>query len=212
MKKIIILLILMLFALPSYSMALGNSSESLESTSVPLECGVSFDWISKTQLQRDENISQIQNTLFAEETAVKYSKKEFKEKYSGFWKDKESRNHYIDISSGKKEDADKKYCGFFWKNNLLIAYGIQYKNNLKNIYYYDALGNLRWVDIFSKNYPNFPYTSYQYDSSGKLVAAYYYVSAFEQYVFDPNQKFQGRWYKEKMYNKNAKVIMTRSNW
>ena len=186
-------------------------SQDVEHEIKPLECGVSFDWISKTQFQRDENIKEIQNILFDEKILPKYSKKGFKKQYEAFWKNNNFIKDYDEISNGKKEDADKNYCGFYW-NKLLIAYGIQYKKEMKNIYYYDAMGSLRWIDIFSDNYPNFPYWSYQYYRNGKLVAAYYYVSNSDQYIFDENKKFKGRWHKENLYNRNAKVILTRTNW
>lgn len=201
---------LLLFASPVFSEPIVNTPASLDEVK-PFEIGVSFDWISKTQLQRDENIKQIQNILFTDKTTVKYPKKTFKEMYKTFWRDKDYLNTYEAISNGKKEDDQKHYCGFFVKK-LLIAYGFQYKNNMKNIYYYDAMGHLRWVDVFSAEYPKFPYWSYQYYRNGELVAAYYYISDYDQYVFTPDKKFKGRWYKEKMYNRNAKVIMTRSNW
>lgn len=201
MKRIIILLILLLFGL-----------SGLPSFSKTLEGGVDFDWISKTQLQRDENIAQIQKILLQDATPVKYPKKEFKNTYIDFWKDNDNLTNYQEISQGKKEDADKKYCGFFISHNLLLAYGIQYKNNMKNIYYYDAMGHLRWIDTFSDNYPKFPYLTYQYSTNGELVAAYYYVSDYDQYVFDAKKSFKGRWYKEKLYNRKARVIMTRSNY
>lgn len=120
--------------------------------------------------------------------------------------------HYTDISSGKKEDDEKFYAGFFLKNGLLIAYGIQYKNSMKNIYYYDVMGNLRFIDIYSASYPEFPYYALQYGTNGKLIGTIYFVSHEDQYVFNPDNTFRGRWFKEKMYNKNAKVIMTRSNY
>jgi len=202
-RRIITLFIAMLFALPVFS--------QVEDVAKPLEVGISFDWISKSQIQRDETISQIQGILFKDDTLLKFSKNEFRTQNAEFLKDKDSLKNYEDISNGKKEDNDKYYCGFYW-NKFLIAYGIQYKNNMKNIYYYDVMGKLGWVDYFSDNYPNFPYFSYQYKNNGKLVAAYYYVSAADQYVFNPDKKFLGRWYKEKLYNKNAKVIMTRTNW
>lgn len=198
MKKILTILILFLFALPAISQT--------------IEGGVSFDWISKTQLQRDENISQIKNILFTDNTVINFPNKEFKTKYKKFLKDKDNRENYVEISKGKKEDKDKNYSGFFLKNGLLLAYGIQYKNNMKVIYYYDAMGNLRYIDTFSANYPKFPYFSYQYNMKGDMVAAYYYVSDYDQYVFAPNKTFKGRWYKEKLYNRKAKVIMTRSNY
>jgi len=209
-KILLIYLFLISFSLPVFSEPIVETSfPSFDSK--PIECEVTFDWISKTQIQRDENIKQIQDVLFSDKTTVKYSKKEFREMYKTFWRDKDYLNTYETVSSGKKEDEQKYYCGFFIKK-LLIAYGFQYKNNMKNIYYYDAMGHLRWVDVFSPEYPKFPYWSYQYYRNGELVAAYYYVSNYDQYVFSPDKKFKGRWYKEKMYNKNAKVIMTRSNW
>ena len=180
--------------------------------SKPLECGVTFDWISKTQLQRDESIKQIQGILFNEKTVLKYNKKEFKAQYKDFLSDKDSMNHYMDISNGKKEDKDKYYAGFFLKNGWLYAYGIQYKNNLKNIYYYNAMGDLKYIDYYSETYPKLPYYALQYDTSGKLIGTIYFVSAYDQYIFNPDKTFKGRWYKENMYDKKAKIILTRSNW
>lgn len=200
----------MFLALPVFSQSDLEKTLPIES-SKPLEVSVTFDWISKTQLQRDENIKEIQKILFNGNAAVKYTRKSFKSTYSGFLKEKDYLTLYDEISKGKKEDENRYYCGFY-AGKLLIAYGIQYKNNMKNIYYYDAMGHLRWVDIFSDNYPEFPYWSYQYYRNGQIVAAYYYVSDYDQYVFDSDKNFKGRWYKENMYNRNAKVIMTRSNY
>lgn len=210
MKKILILIILFFTALPVFSSPIVETPVPTED-SKPLEASVSFDWISKSQMQRDENIAQIKSVLFKDDTILKYKKNEFKKQNATFWRDKNYLKNYEDVMNGKKEDADKNYCGFYL-GKLLIAYGIQYKNNMKSIYYYDAMGHLRWIDVFASPYPNFPYWSYQYYRNGELVAAYYYVSDVDQYIFDSNKKFRGRWYKDKMYNRNAKVIMTRSNY
>ena len=189
---------MLLFALPVFSQT--------------LECGVDFDWISKSQLQRDENIAQIQNIILGDSIVTKYDKKAFRADNAAFLKDADNLKNYDEIRSGKQDDDKKKYCGFYIGNHFLIAYGIQDKINMKNIYYYDAMGNLRWLDTFSDNYPSFPYTAYQYNSNGKLIALYYYISDSDQYVFGPDKFFLGRWYKEKLYNKRAKVIMTRSSY
>lgn len=210
LKKIIFLLFFISLTLPAFSSPIIENP--IQNGDIkPIELSVSFDWISKSQMQRDENIAQIKNILFNDDTILKYKKNEFKDKNKAFWRDKNYLKNYEDIMNGKKEDSEKNYCGFYL-GKLLIAYGIQYKNDMKNIYYYDAMGHLRWIDVFSSQYPNFPYWSYQYYRSGELVAAYYYVSDVDQYVFDEKKKFRGRWYKDKMYNRNAKVIMTRSNY
>lgn len=210
MKKIIILLFLIVLAISAFSKVGWASAHQDESA--PIEIGITFDWISKTQLQRDENIKQIQQILFNEKTILKYPQKKFKAMNEGFLKDKDSLRHYTDISHGKKEDANNYYAGFFLKNGLLIAYGVQSKSNMKNVYYYDTLGNLRFVDYYSDNYPKFPYYALQYSVNGKLIGTIYFVSEYDQYIFNPDKTFKGRWYKEKMYNRNAKVILTRSNY
>lgn len=210
MKKTIITILLIFLALPAFSSPIVETPISIEDNK-PIETGISFDWISKTQIQRDENISQIQNILFNEKTVLKYPKKEFRQQHADFWKDKDFLKNHEDIINGKKEDADKYYCGFYLKK-LFIAYGIQYKNNMKNIYYYDAMGDLRFVDYYSESYPKFPYYALQYDTSGKLIGTIYFVSKYDQYIFRPDKTFRGRWYNENMYNRNAKVILTRSNY
>lgn len=174
--------------------------------------GVTFDWISKTQIQRDANIQQIHDIMFQGDTIKKIPKKEFKEQYKAFLKDKNHLKNAAEIAKGKKENKNCKYSGFFLKNGLLIAYGIQYKNDVNHNYYYDAMGNLQYVDTFSQEYPNFPYYSSQYRVNGKLVGKFYSLSDYDQYIYDENGKFKGRWYKDKMYNRRAKVVMTRSNW
>lgn len=199
MKKIILIFALILLTLPVFSQT--------------IEGGIAFDWISKTQMQRDENITQIRSILFNDKTVIKYPKSEFKSKYEEFLKDKDYLKNYEEISNGKKEDAKANYCAFkLGKTNLLLAYAIQYKNDPKHIYYYDAMGRLYCLDVLSDNYPNFPCWSYQYGNNGVLKAAYYYNSDYDQYAYDSNKSFKGRWYKEKMYNRKAKVIMIRSNY
>ncbi len=209
MKKIIIFFIITLFSLPAFSQSIIDPS--INEANKPLEVSITFDWITKNQMQRDENIKQIQSILFEENTTYKIDKKDFKKIYSSYWKNSNYLNDYEDISKGKKEDSEKYYCGFY-VGKLLIAYGIQHKKSMKNIYYYDAMGNLRWIDVFSENYPVFPYWSYQYYKNGEMIAAYYYINEYDQYVFDSNKKFRGRWFKENLYNRKAKIVMTRTNY
>lgn len=209
MKKILIVLALFV-AMPAFSTPAIETPYNYQE-SKPFEVGVTFDWISKSQMERDQNIKEIKDLLFKEDTVLKYKRKDFKAQYAPYWKNKDYLKDYEDISNGKREDAEKNYCGFYM-GKILVAYGIQYKNKMDSIYYYDALGNLRWVEVFSSSYPNYPYWSYEYDRSGSMIAAFYYVSADDQYIYNPDKEFRGRWYKENMYNRKAKIIMTRTNW
>lgn len=198
MKKLLIILTILLLAKPAFCEVVKGE--------------VSFDWITKTQIQRDANINEVHNILFEENEVKNFPKGELKKEFSDYLKDKNHVNNYFDIANGKNEDETKKYSGFFLKNGLLVAYGIQYKNNMKNIFYYDAMGNLRFIDVFSEDYPEFPYYSSQYKTNGELVGKFYFVTDYDQYIFNADGKFKGRWFKENMYNRNAKIIMTRSNW
>lgn len=205
-KKIIISILFLFLALPAFC-------EITEPITYSIEGGISFDWISKSQMQRDENIQQVQNLVFNENTITKYSKKEFKAKYAEFLKDKNHLANYEEISAGKKEDEQAKYCAFkIYNDTIMVMYAIQYKKDLKHVYYYDALGKLCLIDVFAGNFPQYPHAAYQYKVNGELQAAYYYNSKDDQYAFDANKKFRGRWYKENYYNRKAKVIITRTSW
>ena len=171
-----------------------------------------FDWLDISQVERDAVIDKYQKELFGENTVYKYNKKEFRAEYKDYLKDKDYKRHYMLVQNGVKETDTENLCGFYYRNNLLISYAIQYKNDLRTVYYYDTLGKLRYIDKFSENYPNFPYMSKQYRANGTLVSAIYFISHDMQYMYNDDKSFKGAWYKDKMYDRQAKQTLTRSNW
>ena len=197
MKKIFLILFLT-FIFGSYSFAL------------TLEGSAEFDWINLKQSQRDEQISQIQTEIFNDKLVKKYDKKEFRKEYDAFLKDNNFMLTRKDIMSGKKE-TDEKIINAFFAKKLLYAYGIIYKSDLYHCYYYDALGNIFNIEIFEKPYNEFPLVSKQYDKNGKLKAVVYKKGEADEFVYDANGNFLGRWYINSYYNKNGKVIMKRSS-
>ncbi len=179
----------------------------------PIKAEIKFDWLDITQAQRDENIEHYRNLLFENNTTpIYFSKEEFKNHFAQYYKDKNYKHHYFLTNNGVTEDEDAKYCAFYFKRGTLVMYAIQYKNNPTNAFYYSAYGKLYYTDVMSKEYPNFPYTSMQYDRKGKLKSAIYFISKDLQYMYAPDKEFQGIWYKEKMYDKNGKQTLTRTNW
>ncbi len=189
-----------------------NAKEQKEITPV-VQAVVTFDWLDITQAQRDENISHYKDLLFENNSSrIYYTKDEFKKEFKNYYKDRDFKHHYFLTNNGVTEDEDAKYCAFYYKNNTLVMYAIQYKNNPKKAFYYTAFGGLRYTDLMSDEYPNFPYTSMQYDRKGQLKSAIYFVSKDLQYMYGPDKEFQGIWYKDKMYDKNGKQVLTRSNW
>lgn len=228
MKKILTLLFALCIIFPSLKAFAVEDIVSLDEvkqeevsaeqkeTEVPantLQAAVTFDWLDISQAQRDENIEHYKNLLFEDNPSrIYFTKDEFKKEFAKYFKDNEFKYHYMLVNNGVTEDEDAKYCAFFYKRNTLVMYAIQYKNNPKRAFYYTAFGGLRYTDVMSDEYPNFPYTSMQYDKKGRLKSAIYFVSKDLQYMYGPEKEFQGLWYKEKMYDRNGKQTLTRTNW
>ena len=177
-----------------------------------LNGNVSFDWATKSQLERDENIAQIKKLIYKDDLVTKYPKKDFRAQHAEFLKDKDRDRHYIEISEGIKENQNERLAGFYFKGEkIMYMYGIQYKNDKNTIYYYDMFGNLRYVDKFSENYPNFPYYTLKYKANGELTSTSYFTAENVQYMYK-NGKFIGIWFNDTMFNSKAKKIMTRTNY
>lgn len=188
------------------------ATEEVQETTT-LSAEIKFDWLDITQAQRDENIEHFKNLLFENNSSkIQFTKEEFKNNFAQYKKDKDFKLHYMLTNEGVTEDEDAKYCAFYFKKNTLVMYAIQYKNNPTKAFYYTAFGKLYYADIMSDEYPNFPYTSMQYNRKGELKSAIYFVSKDIQYMFDPEMNFQGIWYKDKMYDKNGKQTITRTAW
>lgn len=202
MKKIIITLALLFAGLASFA----NTAEKIILTGE-----VAFDWLSISQIQRETKIKYYKDIIFDENDVFKYPRKEFKEKYAIEFRDENYVEHYDLVKKGIEEDENARYCGFYWKR-VLVSYAIQYKKDPRTVYYYDTYGHLKFVDMLSDNYPNFPYWSKQYQANGKMKSAIYFVSHDMQYMYEPQGKFKGVWYKDTMYDSHAKEVMTRTNW
>ena len=212
MKKLVILLcVLMLVKVALSAETPVTSLQEKTPVSIVLTGNLVFDWLDISQIDRDAVIEKYKTELFGNDTVYKYNKKEFRNEYKDFLKDADYKRHYMLVKNGVRETDNENLCGFY-KGNLLISYAIQYKKDLRSVYYYDALGNLRYVDKFSENYPNFPYMSKQYKANGELVSAIYFMSHDMQYMYNNDATFQGAWYKDKMYNRHAKQVLTRTNW
>lgn len=179
----------------------------------PLQAEITFDWLDISVAQREEQIEKYKNLLFNQEgDSVFYTKEEFKKEFKPYKKDRNFKHHYMLTNNGVTEDEEAEYCAFYYKKNMLVMYAIKYKDNPHNAFYYSAFGKLYYVDVTSNAYPNYPYYSMQYGRDGKLKSAVYFISKDIQYMYGPDREFQGIWYKEKMYNKDGKQALTRTNW
>ncbi|MBR6098643.1 hypothetical protein IKP85_02745 [bacterium] len=215
MKKILILLLLIIFVNGgNYSYANETAQDVQEETPV-LEASIQYDWLNIEQAQRDAKILYFHERLFGDGKAVNMKRKEFRKTYKNFLKDEKYKTHYRLIVNGVQETKDFNLSGFFknYKSNVILySYAMQPKNDLKHIYYYTAFGSLAYMDILEGDYPNFPYISRQYRANGQLAGVIYFENHDLQYVYKPNGEFKGLWFKDKMYDRKAKEILSRSNW
>ena len=171
---------------------------------------IQYDWISKSEVEKEALVSEVKDIIFEKDTELPQQKdlrSQFKEKI----KDKNYKEHYFAASAGYKEYKDYNISAFYYKNQKHIyMYALQDKKDITKTFYYSALGKLVYIDYNFGEYPEYPYYTIQYSLSGKPISAIYYVSRDNQYLFNPDGSFEGIWYKHNLYNKESKIILTRT--
>lgn len=172
---------------------------------------IQYDWIRKTDVEKEAIVSEVRDIIF--ENGKIEEKQNLKQEFKELIKDKNHLNNYYAASAGYKDLEDNNISAFYFKNQKHIyMYALQNKKDISKIYYYSALGKMKYVDFVFGEYPDYPYYSIQYKISGKPVSAIYFVSKDTQYLFTPDGDFTGVWYKHNLYNKNSKVILTRTSY
>ena len=172
---------------------------------------IQYDWIDKSMVEKEAIISEVHDIIFKDGTLPK--EENFKSDLKDRLKDKNHKEHYLAASAGLKEYKDYNISAFYYKKQKYIyMYALQDKKDLKKSYYYDALGNLRYVDYNHGDYPEFPYYTIQYKVSGEPVSAIYNVSEDNQYLYEPDGTFKGVWYKHNLYDKHSTVILKRTTY
>ena len=172
---------------------------------------IQYDWISKSESEKETIISEVRDIIFEDGELKKIEN--FKSQYKNRLKDKNYIEHYLAASAGKKEINDYNITAFYYKKQRHIyMYALQDKKDLSKSYYYDALGNLRYIDFHFGEYPIHPFYTIQYKTSGKPISAIYNISRDNQYLYNPDGTFIGVWYKHSLYDKHSKVILTRTTY
>ena len=170
---------------------------------------IQYDWIDKNYVEKQAIIDEIKNIIFekGDFPANKELKKQFKDKVQ----DKNYKEHYIAASAGLKEYKDYNISAFYYKKQKHIyMYALQNKKDLDKIFYYDALGNLKYIDLIIGEYPDYPYYTLKYNINGNPNCAIYNVSKDTQYLYNPDMSFRGVWYKHNLYDEHSKIILKRT--
>lgn len=171
---------------------------------------IQYDWINKSELEKEAIISEVHDILF--KTPIE-KQTDFKSQFKDKLKDKNYRDNYLAASAGYKEYKGNNISAFYYKKmKNIYMYALQDKKDLSKAYYYDALGNLKYLDFIDGDYPDYPYSAVQYKISGQPISVIYYVSKDCQYLYKPSGEFEGVWYKHNLYNKSSKIILTRTTY
>lgn len=87
------------------------------------------------------------------------------------------------------------------------SYGINYKDNPKEVFYYSKNGDLTHKEI--KESLEYPYKSYKYRYDGRLENISLRISETETYIYSPSGKLLAHWVGKNCYNAAGEIIMTR---
>lgn len=171
---------------------------------------IEFDWINKNEVEKEAIVSEVHDIIF--ENPVE-PQKNIKSMFSDKLKDKNRTDNYLAASAGLKEYKGNYISAFyFWKMKSIYMYALQDKKDVSKSFYYDALGNLKYVDFIEGEFPDYPYTAIQYKVTGQPVSAIYYLSKDCQYLFSPEGEFKGVWYKHNLYNMRNKIVLKRTTY
>ncbi len=171
---------------------------------------IQYDWIDKSIVEKEAMINEIHDIIFS---TVPEHRNDLRSLFKDKLKDKNHIDNYLAASAGYKEYKENKISAFFYrKMKNPYMYALQGKKDTSNAFYYDAMGDLRYVDFYNGDYPNYPYYTIQYRISGTPVSVVYSISEDCQYLFKPNGKFEGIWYKHNLYNKKNKIILKRTTY
>lgn len=87
------------------------------------------------------------------------------------------------------------------------SYGLVYKDNPLEVYYYGADGILTHNE--KRDSVEYPYRSYKYTASGRLVNMSLRTSEDETFIFEPGGELIAHWLGTRCYDENNNVIMSR---
>ena len=88
-----------------------------------------------------------------------------------------------------------------------LTYAVMYNNDKYHVWYYSKDGRLIYAE--EKDNLIYPYKSYKYTTSGRLINMGLRVSKGETFIYTPDGKLIAHWLKDKAYDENGNVVMTR---
>ena len=117
-------------------------------------------------------------------------------------KDKQYPDRYYAAQTGYASYNNAYLSPMFTKHiNIMYMYGVQEKDNIRVVYYYNVFGSLQRLDFMYDKYPNYPYYSRKYKKSGNLINSEYYSDENTKIKFNTNGTQAEIWINDKLTNK-----------
>lgn len=116
--------------------------------------------------------------------------------------DKDRNANYFALLKGKTDFKDRILAMFSDG-----SYAVNYKNDLKHVWYYDKDGTL--INSEERTSLEYPYRSYKFSPDGELVNMTLRVSEKETFIFSPFGELLGHWVGNNCYDENGNIVMTR---
>lgn len=165
--------------------------------------GTDFDWLFLTNIERKERVTNIFNTMFPKGYVTNFPKNLLKSKLSKYLKDTDYKIHYDAVCAGYTHYRDVNLQPFFLgKSKYVYMYALQYDKAPQKIFYYDAMGRLKFVDFRYGGFPEYPFYTKKYAINGKLIRAMYLQSPDTMYIYSNKGSFIGVKYKSTIYGFN----------
>ena len=116
--------------------------------------------------------------------------------------DTQNRENLAYVYQGRAELKDR-VLAFFSDS----TYAVMFNDNPLYVWYYSADGKLLYAE--KKDRTDYPYKTYKYTASGKLVNMSLRVSKEESFIYLPSGKLIAHWLGANAYDEAGNVIMTR---
>ena len=121
---------------------------------------------------------------------------------NGFYYDSEHDKNVGFILQGLTELKDRTLAYFSDG-----TYAVSKHDDPYHVYYYSGDGVLNYIE--EKDGLNYPYKTYKYNTSKKLVNMSMRVSKGETFIYTKDGKLLAHWLKDKAYDESGNVIMKR---
>ena len=150
-----------------------------------------FDWMYLSNSERRDRVTTIFKIMFPKGYVSNFPKNFLKSKLKAHLKDRNFAAHYEAVCSGRMHYRDVDLQPFVNEKNYVYMYALQFTKNPQRTFYYDALGNLKFIDFRYGSFPECPFYTKKYSIDGKLIRAMYMQNPETMYIYSETGSFIG---------------------